>query len=56
MRTLMSVSNARRLPITGAGSGPRPNPSGQLLRHTLDDEGTPFRYLLAHRQEILERR
>jgi hypothetical protein len=29
---------------------------GWLLRHALDDESTPFRYLLALRQEILERR
>jgi hypothetical protein len=30
--------------------------SRRLLRHTLDDEGAPFRYLFADWKEILEGR
>jgi hypothetical protein len=53
------VSCKAALAINRPGRGasvPRLNPSGRLLGHTLDDEGVPFRYLLAHRKKILERR
>jgi hypothetical protein len=60
LRHLITRSTVNRSTTKHAKMGtdlsPRPTPSGRLLPHTLDDEGPPLRYLLAHRQEILERR
>jgi hypothetical protein len=47
----MALTDPAAIATGGAGRHQR-----RLLRNTLDDEGMPFSYLLAHRKKILERR